>query len=61
MIPTYNGRELLKRCLAEPQARHRPADPSITIEIVVSDDASTDGTAEWLAEAYPDVRLVRSR
>jgi O-antigen biosynthesis protein len=59
VIPTYNGRELLERCLAS-LARRRPADPGITFEIVVSDDASTDGTAEWLAEAYPTVRLVRS-
>jgi GT2 family glycosyltransferase len=59
VIPTFNGRELLKRCLAS-LTRRRPADPDITFEIVVSDDASTDGTAEWLASAYPSVRLVRS-
>jgi GT2 family glycosyltransferase len=60
VIPTYNGRELLERCLAS-LVRRRPADPAITFEIVVSDDASTDGTAQWLAEAYPSVRLVRSQ
>jgi O-antigen biosynthesis protein len=59
VIPTYNGRDLLERCLAS-LTRRRPADPDITIEILVSDDASTDGTAEWLAQAYPGVRLVRS-
>jgi GT2 family glycosyltransferase len=59
VIPTYNGRALLKRCLASLK-QNRPADPSITIEIVVSDDGSTDGTSTWLAEAHPDVRLVRS-
>ncbi|HMB08517.1 MAG TPA: glycosyltransferase family 2 protein [Isosphaeraceae bacterium] len=56
VIPTYNGRRLLETCLAS-IARHRPGDPPI--EVVVADDASTDGTAEWLADAYPDVRLVR--
>ena len=59
VIPTFNGRDLLERCLAS-LARRRPADPGITFEIVVSDDGSTDGTAEWLAEAHPGVRLVRS-
>jgi len=58
VIPTYNGRELLERCLASVM-RHRPADPRQAIEVVVADDASTDGTAEWLARAHPEVRLVR--
>jgi len=58
VIPTYNGRELLERCLAS-IVRHRPADPMLEIEIIVADDASTDGTDEWLATAHPEVRLVR--
>ena len=58
MIPTYNGRDLLERCLAS-IARHRPADRGSSIEVIVADDASTDGTAEWLARVHPDVRLVR--
>ena len=58
MIPTYNGRALLETCLAS-VARHRPADPGLSIEVIVADDASTDGTAEWLARAHPDVRVVR--
>jgi len=58
VIPTYNGRELLERCLAS-IARHRPADPLLAIEVVVADDASTDGTVEWLARVHPEVRLVR--
>jgi GT2 family glycosyltransferase len=58
VIPTYNGRELLARCL-ESVMRHRPADPLMEIEVVVADDASTDGTAHWLGTAHPEVRLVR--
>lgn len=57
VIPTYNGRNLLERCLKS-VARHRPADPALSIEVIVADDASTDGTAAWLARAYPDVRVV---
>jgi len=58
VIPTYNGRALLGTCLAS-VALHRPTDPSLPIEVIVADDASTDGTAEWLACVHPDVRLVR--
>jgi GT2 family glycosyltransferase len=57
VIPTFNGRDLLDRCLAS-IARHRPVSPHLAIEVVVADDASTDGTADWLARAYPGVRLV---
>jgi GT2 family glycosyltransferase len=60
VIPTFNGRNLLERCLASIE-RHRPSDAGIAIEIVVADDASTDGTARWLAQAYPHVRLVQNQ
>lgn len=56
VIPSYNGRHLLEPCLAS-IARHRPADRGI--EVIVADDASTDGTPDWVATAHPDVRLVR--
>ncbi len=58
VIPTYNGRALLERCLAAIE-RHRPSDPRMVIEVVVADDASTDDTAPWLAERHPQVRVVR--
>ncbi len=56
VIPSYNGRHLLATCLAS-IARHKPVD--MPIEVIVADDASTDGTAVWISDAYPDVRLVR--
>lgn len=55
VIPSYNGRHLLGPCL-EGVARHRPRE---AVEVVVADDASTDGTSHWLADAHPDVRVVR--
>jgi GT2 family glycosyltransferase len=58
VIPTYNGRELLARCLASIE-EHRPVDSDVPIEVVVVDDASTDGTAAWLASEHPGVHLVR--
>ncbi len=60
VIPSYNGRHLLSRCLASIE-RHRPADSALAIEVIVSDDASTDGTAEWLKAAYPEVKLIRAQ
>ena len=56
VIPTYNGLPLLETCLAS-VARCRPVEPAI--EVIVADDASTDGTAAWLSRAHPGVRLVR--
>jgi O-antigen biosynthesis protein len=58
VIPSYNGRALLERCLAS-IARQRPRDPALPIEVIVVDDASTDETAQWLARVHPDVRAVR--
>ncbi len=58
VIPTYNGRDLLDRCLASVQ-RHRPDGAHGSIEVVVVDNGSSDGTSEWLERAYPAVRVVR--
>jgi GT2 family glycosyltransferase len=58
VIPTYNGRELLARCLASIE-RHRPDPAAYPIEVVVVDNGSSDGTSEWLAIACPEVRIVR--
>jgi GT2 family glycosyltransferase len=60
VIPTYNGRELLARCLASIE-QNRPRNPELPIEIIVADDASTDSTAAMLARFHPDVRVVQLR
>ena len=57
VIPTYNGRALLETCLSS-VFRHLPADQAGQTEVVVVDDASTDGTYNWVATHYPRVRLV---
>ncbi len=56
VVLTYNGRALLETCL-DSIVRCRPGEPEI--EVVVVDDASTDGTTAWLTRAHPGVRLVR--
>ena len=54
VVVTWNGRALLERFLPSVLATEYPA-----IEVVVADNASDDGTAEWLAEAHPEVVVVR--
>ncbi len=51
----YNGRAFLDTCLASVLAQ----EPS-PVEVVVVDNASTDGAADFVAEAYPQVRLIRN-
>ena len=57
VIPTYNGRALLETCLGS-IFRHLPVGRAWATEIIVVDDASTDGTFKWVATHYPPVRLV---
>lgn len=49
---SYNTRELLAKCLASVE---EDAD-----EVIVVDNASTDGSAEMVARRYPRARLVRN-
>ncbi len=58
VIPTWNGRELLKRFLPSvvDALRNWPGGG----EIVVADDGGTDSTPEFLAAEFPSVRVVRS-
>jgi GT2 family glycosyltransferase len=52
-IPSYNGRHLLETAL-----------PSLAAQsfrdfaVLVVDDASSDGTADWLGDRWPEVRLL---
>jgi glycosyltransferase involved in cell wall biosynthesis len=54
VIPTQNRRGLIARAIDSVQRQSRPAN-----EILVVDDGSTDDTADFVARAYPDVRLLR--
>jgi GT2 family glycosyltransferase len=56
VVLSKNARDVTVRCI---EALRRAADPAHPQEILVVDNGSTDGSAEWLA-AQPDVRLVRN-
>jgi GT2 family glycosyltransferase/glycosyltransferase involved in cell wall biosynthesis len=54
VIPSRNGRELLA-------ALFPALIPQIAVgEVIISDNGSTDETAEWLALRYPEIVIIRS-
>lgn len=58
IIPSRNGLRLLQRCVASIRERTDPA--ATPYEVIIADDASVDGTAEWCAsENLTFVRLPR--
>lgn len=59
VIPNYNGRELLPLILPAAFGALRQAGEAY--EIIVADDASTDGSVQWLSEAYPHVSVIASQ
>ena len=54
VIPTKNRGEELRRALMSARCQ------TIPLDILVMDDASTDGTAEMVEREFPDVLLVRA-
>ncbi len=56
IVVSWNTREILRDCLAA-VCRHLPAGAR---ELVVVDNASADGSAEMVAEQFPEARLIRN-
>ena len=56
-IANYNGVEVLSACLESVFCQTFPH----PIEVIVHDDASTDGSAAIVTEKYPAVRLLQSQ
>jgi GT2 family glycosyltransferase len=53
VIVSYNGRAHLERCLAAALAQQGPS-----FEVIVVDNGSSDGSAAYVRERFPMVRLV---
>ena len=55
-IANYNGMDIIDDCL---QSILRQ-EGDISVEILIHDDASSDGSVHYLRERYPEVRLIES-
>lgn len=56
VIPSWNTRDLLRTCLRTVEAARKPGET----EIVIVDNASHDGSADMVAEEFPEVVLQRN-
>jgi len=55
-IANYNGRNVLEACLKSVFSQ----DFTYPMEVIVHDDASTDGSADIVPDKFPNVKLIRS-
>ncbi len=56
-VLSWNGRQHLEECLP---ALGRQQPPGCDWEVLVLDNGSTDGTADWVRRHHPEVRLIAS-
>ncbi|MDD5328821.1 MAG: glycosyltransferase [Sulfuricella sp.] len=55
-IANYNGMGIIDACIASVRAQ----DCDCLVEIIVHDDASTDGSARYIRDRHPDIILIES-
>ena len=53
VIPHWNGKHFLQPCLDSLRAQTHP-----NIEVIIVDNASSDGSQEYIKTAYPEVILI---
>jgi GT2 family glycosyltransferase len=56
VVVSYNTRDWLGRCLASIPAAARDN----TVEVIVVDNASRDGSADAVADAFPEAQVIRN-
>lgn len=54
IIPNYNGKPYLKTCLESVRMQ------SHIQEVILVDNGSTDGSAEFIQKNYPDIKLIQN-
>jgi GT2 family glycosyltransferase len=57
LITCFNRRDTTQRCLG--LLRNQSIGDDVTIDVFLVDDGSTDGTAQAVAESFPDVRILQ--
>lgn len=57
-VLSWNGKAHLEVCLPSLESQ---LPPGVEHEVLVLDNGSTDGTAEWVRRHHPQVRLIESR
>jgi len=57
LIPTYNGRDILAECL--PSVVEAVSERGGGDEIIIIDNASTDGTKEYIEKEFQSARVIR--
>jgi GT2 family glycosyltransferase len=57
ILVSWNARDYLRDCLTS----LRKTAGQLVIEVIVVDNASTDGSPDMVAEEFPEVTLIRSR
>src|SRR5437868_6036428 len=55
LIVNYNTRELTLECIRSVYEQTK----ALSFEVILVDNASTDGSADAIAEDYPEVQLIR--
>ncbi|MDJ0583249.1 glycosyltransferase family 2 protein [Crocosphaera sp.] len=60
VIPTYNRKPILEKCLKALEKQQLNDDKISNYEVVLVDDGSTDGTLEWLQKNKADFPHVSS-
>lgn len=58
IIPVFNGLLFTQKCLQELYTMINRLDNPESVTVIVTDDASTDGTAEWIKVHYPQVVVL---
>jgi len=56
VIANWNGRCYMEKCLASLNAQTYPS-----LEIIVVDNGSADGSRDWLVEHYPAVQVIANK